>query len=66
MFGVEITLPRDTFPQQIPQGLHWKWNNSSTLRTRSLTAYDKHLNWEVSMFKNLCASQLWNCSSIPT
>jgi hypothetical protein len=24
MFGVEITLPRDTFPQQIPQGLHWK------------------------------------------
>lgn len=66
MLCVEITLPRDTFPQQIPQGLPWKWNSSSTPITRCLTAYDKHFNSEVSMFKSLCARQLWNCSSIPT
>jgi hypothetical protein len=51
MFCVEITLPRDTFLQQISQGLPWNWNNSSAHRTRCLTANDINTSIEKGVYE---------------
>lgn len=62
IFCVEITLPRDTFPQQIPQSLPWNWKNSSARRTRCLTANDTNTSIETGL--GWSAFVLENCGIV--